>query len=198
MQPKRSTPVFVIALAALGLIMTLYLVLVRPKYPYGRRTCALPCMYSTLGIYARHHGGWLPDSTNGVYEALTELYPEYTKGTELVGISGNRAHVLSALENGTSLAGLSSWEYHPGYRIDDDPNIAILWERVPGLHSSGEFTADWGHAVLFLSGEHKYISGDKWPEFLREQELRRKKVLASRSPTNPLKSSEMSNRVDRE
>jgi hypothetical protein len=62
-------------------------------FPYGDRTCCLPCMMSALRLYAADHGDWYPKGGRTSLESLQLLYSETNDYTGevglLAGISGN-------------------------------------------------------------------------------------------------------------
>ena len=178
------TRLWIIALVPVLLFFAV--LVVNPRYPYGKRGCVFPCLYAVLNMYSQDNNGWFPDSPYGPYAALAKLYPKYSQGQELQGVAGDYMQVLFALQTGASLDGITTWHYQPGFRIDDDPRIAIIWEKVPGLYSSGKFARDSGHSVLFVNAKSAYIPGEKWPQFLKEQELLRNRVLATRARTNSI------------
>jgi hypothetical protein len=54
-------------------------------------------------------------------------------------------------------------------RKDDDPRLALFWDKV-GLGHNGERLPAGGHFVCRVNGEIEYVAGDRWSEFLTEQE----------------------------
>jgi hypothetical protein len=67
------------------------------------------------------------------------------------------------------------WHYVEGLRLDDDPRIALFWDKV-GLDHNGGRLAEGGHFVMTVDGQRKYIPEAEWEEFLAEQS----KLLAER------------------
>ncbi len=95
-------------------------------------------------------------------------------------MSGNENKVSEYIKTGKNIdETVSSWTYFPGFRNDDDPEIAILWEREAGLFVNGSRAE--GHAVGFVGGGYDQIPDAKWPSFLKRQEQLRQKVLVQRA-----------------
>jgi hypothetical protein len=84
--------------------------------------------------------------------------------------------VRARLEGGQLLTpDTCGWHYIEGQRKDDDPRVALFWDKA-GLGHNGERLSGGGHYVCFVAGSIEYISGDKWEEFLAEQERLRAAV----------------------
>ena len=162
-------------------------VIVAHKYifPYGDRSFTLGHMSAVLDTYATDHFGKFPDSPHGPYDALRKLYPDYSLGPELAGVSGKIKAVKSALDQGKSLDGsLTSWVYVPGFEQSDDPGLAILWESREGLYANGKRNSFGGRAVLFISGAVTNIPAGAWTSFLTNQEHLQQIARARRNSTN--------------
>jgi hypothetical protein len=150
----------------------------RQYYPHGLRDGMLPTFMGEMVSYADNHKGWYPKDGKSPLESLQKLYPEY-ESTGLAGLSGSEHQVLKRLRKGGGLdETVSSWVYLPGFRIDDEPELAIIWEREEGLSPIGRRLS--GHAVGFACGGCNQISAEDWPEFLKKQEALREQVLAKR------------------
>ena len=61
------------------------------------------------------------------------------------------------------------WHYVEGLRKDDDPRLALFWDKV-GLGHNGERLNGGGHIVTFVDGFPKHIPESEWTGFLDEQE----------------------------
>src|ERR1039457_5690522 len=63
-------------------------------WPYGMRTCCLPCTMDALQVYAGDHFGWFPKDGKTPLESFQSLYNktnDYIVDIGLLaGISGNR------------------------------------------------------------------------------------------------------------
>jgi len=72
---------------------------------------------------------------------------------------------------------LTSLVYWPGYREDDDENLALVWERRSGVTFDGRRLP--GRAVGFVTGHWRQIPDEEWAAFedsqmkLRAETLRR-------------------------
>jgi hypothetical protein len=158
------------------------------RYPFGRRPCTLQCMFGGLRQYASEHDGWFPKSVKSPYEALQQLYPTNCSAVELAGVTGNIGSVEAALRQGKPLnESLTSWAYMQGFRDDDPPNVAILWESRSGFYADGRRNSVGARPVVFLGGDFTNIPAADWTHFLDAQRRLRDAVLAKHiAPTNAL------------
>jgi hypothetical protein len=156
-----------------GAILCIY----HNTYPFGRRTCFVPCTMAALRLYAVDHNGWFPDDGKSGIGSLRLLYPKYLSDPKLLaGLSGDRAEVELRLSRGREIdEAVSSWIYFRGFRIDDDGTIAILVERREGVAGNGSKYP--GHAVGFIYEVHRQISNSEWEQFQKGQERLRASVL---------------------
>ncbi len=153
----------------------------RREYPFGVRTCCLPCLGSALRAYASEHDGWYPRGVGTPIQALVELYPRYAPAANLAGLSGDISKLAYALEHGEPIAdSMSSWTYVPGFRFDDG-EVAILWEMRGGLRFNASRASPGSHAVGFADGSHRQVAGGEWDEFTRQQASLRDKILRGRA-----------------
>ena len=67
------------------------------------------------------------------------------------------------------------WHYVEGLRKDDDPRLAVFWDKA-GLGHNGERLSEGGHFVCLVGGSVEYVPGDRWEGFLAEQERLRAAV----------------------
>ena len=89
--------------------------------------------------------------------------------------------VRARLEGGDLLTPETcGWHYVEGRRKDDNPRLALFWDKV-GLGHFGERLSG-GHFVCFVSGPGsiEYISGERWDQFLAEQEQLRAQLKRPR------------------
>jgi hypothetical protein len=70
--------------------------------------------------------------------------------------------------NGSITPETCGWHYVEGLRSDDDPNLALFWDKA-GLGHNGQRLSEGGHIVCFVRGNRKYISGAEWQQFLAKQ-----------------------------
>lgn len=176
---------FVLLLAGAAFVLLAGLSVHRYYYPHGFRAGKLTTFRNALEQYADDHGGWYPRGGATALGSLQKLYPKYeTSG--LAGLSGNEALTAARLRGGGTLdETLSSWVYFPGFRNDDNPKVAIIWEREAGIFINGG-RAD-GHAVGFVSGGVAQVPSAAWPGFLAEQERLRTEVSGSRAASGTSK-----------
>lgn len=150
-------------------------------YPYGIRTACLPNMSMALFVYATDHKGRFPfgEPTPLRSLSLVQTYVGY-KG-HLAGLSGNVKETIRILNENKALTEKeSSWIYVEGLRADDDPAIAVLWERTGGINGRGKRTQPGSHAVAYVNGAMAVIQANDWEEFVKNQQDLRQKV--NRSP----------------
>jgi hypothetical protein len=185
---KRSSLNFAVFVALGVLFLSIY-AWYRYEFPFGMgmRSAMMPCTMSALRIYADRNGGWFPRQTSAAAssfgaDALRQLVPVYLNAANLAGISGNIREVERRVRMGQELdQSVSSWIYWPGFRDDDPPQLAIIWERSPGVTGTGRRTPAGWHAVGFADGTYEMVSPSKWETFVKEQEQLRAQVLATRT-----------------
>jgi hypothetical protein len=142
---------------------------------FTNRAPFLLLMYSDLQNYAADHNGCFPQSEKGPYAALQKLYPRYSDGQGLAGLSGDVHATVECLKNGEPLtSNLTSWVYIQGLKNTDNPKLAIFWEARGGVYANGQKDVSGGHCVMLLNGEAGQISGADWTNFLEQQERLRK------------------------
>lgn len=135
---------------------------------------------SALRSYAMDNGGWYPRGGVTPLASLQKLHPNYLSGLPLAGISGDRGETVKRLQCGQPLdEAVSSWIYHPGFRENDDPSVAILWERVVGLTFNGG-RSPGTRCVGFANGTWRQIPVSAWTDFVAEQENLHRRILADR------------------
>jgi len=147
------------------------------KYPYGMSHCCAKGMGLALRTYAMDHDGRFPTGGDTPEASLSLLYSNYVDAYTLRGKTVPLQVAQAALaKNGKLGPDSCDWHYVEGLTEADDPQIAILWDKV-GLGHNGERLKWGGHSVVLVDGSEQYVSGAKWPEFLKEQ----KELLAQRS-----------------
>lgn len=158
-------------------------------FPFGPRPCCLPVVMQALRDYAEDHNGYFPQGGRNPREALLKLYPVYLNDARLLaGLSGDRKLLKQQMLAGIEISeDASSWVYWPGFRTDDPPELAVIWERASGVDAISGRASPGSHAVGFADGRCEQVSRNRWFEFLREQELLRRRILENRccSPANP-------------
>jgi len=142
----------------------------RWAYPYGSSHSCDKALMFAFGDYARDHGGAYPAGEATPEASLSLLYPRYVDAEVIRGKTVPTQVVQSILDRGERLGpDTCGWHYVAGLRSDDDPRLALCWDKV-GLRHFGERLSDGGHFVIFVNPTHvEYIEGAKWAEFLEEQ-----------------------------
>ena len=152
----------------------------RHHYPYGWSHCCDLNLYGLLQAYATTHDGAFPsgEATPGASMSLLyrETGEERANAELLRGKTVPESVVKSILERGELLSPETcGWHYVEGLRINDDPRLALFWDKA-GLDHNGGLLDDGGHIVLFVDGQREHIPGAEWDKFLEEQ----RKLLAER------------------
>ena len=157
----------VVALATAGFAYHHY------RYPYGWSHCCDKQLMLALLAYADLHGGWFPKGQATPEASLSLLHrenPEAVTANLLRGKTVPEAAARARLEAGELLTPETcGWHYVAGLRMDDDSGLALFWDKA-GLGHNGERLPADGHHVCFIRGTIEYITGDRWEEFLAEQE----------------------------
>lgn len=152
------------------------------QYPYGIRTGALPCIVSALVVYSSNHDGWFPKGATNTAQDLQSLVPSYTHIESLAGLSGDIQAIQQAFKEGRYIPpNATSWVYHPGFRHDDPPELAIIWEKQDGITYNGQRCARGSHAVGFANGSYLQIEEQQWENFLSDQKNLRNAILSARN-----------------
>jgi hypothetical protein len=147
------------------------------KYPYGMSHCCSKGMGLALRTYAMDHNGRFPAGGQTPEASLSLLYSNYVHVYWLKGKTVSLEAAETALAKDGKLGPEScDWHYVEGLIEADDPEIAILWDKV-GLGHNGQRMKGGGHEVVLVDGSSQYVSGAKWPEFLARQQ----QLLAQRS-----------------
>ena len=155
----------------------------RHHFPHGWSHCCELILYNALEQYARTHGGALPAGEATPEALLSLLYREHTGDERLAYANLLRSKtvpesvVREILERGGLLTPETcGWHYVEGLRADDDPRIAVFWDKAGLDHNGGRMT-EGGHIVMFVAFmQREHIPEAKWDNFLEEQ----RKLLAER------------------
>jgi len=134
-------------------------------------------MLQALRTYAASNDGSFPNGPGNPVDALRDLYPTYLPDpVPLAGLSGSKKLLREQVTRSLNISEPAcSWVYWPGLDINDNAEIAILWEREPGLAFNGR--REPGHAVGFIGGNCRQISDAKWQKFLSDQAALREAAL---------------------
>jgi hypothetical protein len=142
-----------------------------PTYPYGWSHCCLKQLGFALLQYAADHDRHFPAGAQTPEASLSLLYQEdYGVDAELLrGKTVPVAVVRGLLERGQLLGPETcGWHYVEGLTLDDDPQIALVWDKV-GLGHNGEELSRGGHEVLYVGGWTRIVPASEWPDFLEGQ-----------------------------
>lgn len=159
----------------------------RYMFPYGHSHACSKVLGLALRIYAGDHGDWLPYGKATPEASLGLLYQHKPSAVSFLGGKNvARAVVEKALvKEGTPGPDACGWHYVEGLREADDPQIAVVWDKVVGLGHHGERRRGLMHEVVLLDGSMQYISKARWPQFVTEQKEMLTKVIASRESNAP-------------
>lgn len=143
----------------------------RSVYPFGRSHCCDKQLANVLFNYADTHDGSFPSGGETPEASLSQIHfiDEYGCASLLCGKTGSESLAQQILDQGPLLGpDTCGWNYVEGLRTDDDPRLALFWDKE-GLGHNGERLAGGGHIVMFVSGFSEYIPAAKWKDFLMTQ-----------------------------
>jgi hypothetical protein len=124
-----------------------------------------------LEAYAARHEGAFPAGESSPEASLSLLYTNVDGVTPelLRGKTVPEPLVRQILSRGCLLGPDScGWHYVEGLRTDDNPHLAIFWDKV-GLDHAGQRLSKGGHVVMLLDKNRKYVPAREWDTFLEEQ-----------------------------
>ena len=169
----------VVVVAVVGVLAALGFAYYQHRYPHGRSHCCDKQLMFALLSYADRHGGWFPRGEATPEASLSLLHredPESITANLLRGKTVPEAAVRLRLEAGELLTRETcGWHYVEGLRKDGDSRLALFWDKA-GLGHNGERLSGGGHFVCLVCGSIEYVAGDRWEEFLTEQERLRAAV----------------------
>ncbi|MDZ4686328.1 MAG: hypothetical protein SH850_14770 [Planctomycetaceae bacterium] len=151
----------------------------RKSYPYGPSHSCDSGLYLSLLNYASRHGGWFPDGELTPEASLSLLHFDQPGGSDAEILRGKTVPLGVVQERFDRREMLTpetcGWHYVSGLRSDDDPRLALFWDKV-GLGHNGEQLPDGNRTVCLIRGRQD-IRGADWPKFLLEQERLRDELL---------------------
>jgi hypothetical protein len=151
---------------------------IRARYPFGWSHCCDKQLSFALTHYADDHDGWYPRGEDCPEASLSLLHrtdPDDVTPNLLRGKSVPLDAVRERLSGGLLLtAETCGWHYVDGLRKDDNPRLALFWDKE-GLGHNGEWTGG-AHTVWFVDGSSDTVSADRWDAFLDEQKALRTTV----------------------
>jgi hypothetical protein len=170
---RRWTKRAAIAVAVVAVLAAAGFAYHRHRYPHGWSHCCDKQLMMALLAYADRHDGWFPRGEASPEASLSLLHredPGSVNANLLRGKTVPEADVRGRLEAGRLLTPETcGWHYVEGLRKDDDPQLALFWDKA-GLGHNGERLSGGGHHVCLVGGGIEYIPGDRWEAFLAEQE----------------------------
>jgi hypothetical protein len=143
----------------------------RHIFPYGSSHCCDLILLQALQEYAGSHEGAFPTGGSSPEASLSLLYNnvDWVEPDLLRGRTVPESLVRETLKRDGRLGPEScGWHYVEGLRVDDDPRLAIFWDKV-GLGHNGRKLSRHGHTVLFIEGDRRFIPETEWTAFLSEQ-----------------------------
>ncbi|MCU0777762.1 MAG: hypothetical protein MUF86_08850 [Akkermansiaceae bacterium] len=166
---KRSgiIPVLVMVVIVAGILVGYR----RAIYPYGHSHCCILGMMLALEEYAEENGGKYPAGRESPEADLSLLFKsQLVDANALRGMTVPEKVVQQILDRGDLLGPEScGWQYVSGLTLADDPGLALLWCKE-ALNHNGRRSKDGGREVVFVGADRRWISGDRWPAFLKQQE----------------------------
>ncbi len=140
------------------------------RYPYGWSHCCDKQLFFSLQEYADGHNGWFPRGEESPEASLSLIYRQNPELVNLLrGKTVPEEMVRERLESGQLLTPETcGWHYVEGLRNDDNPALALFWDKA-SLGHNGERIPEGSHIVCFISGTTDIIPGDRWNDFLSEQ-----------------------------
>jgi hypothetical protein len=176
---RTAAKVVAITAAALALLMGAGYAWHRYTYPYGFSHYCLTVLGLALRQYAEEHDGHFP--AGGVCPeaslSLLDRGHDGVYGSVLCGKTKSAEAATQILKDGGLLnADTCDWHYVEGLTLADDPQLAIIWDKV-GLGHNGQRLSGGGHSICRLDGIEEEISESEWPQFLEEQ----KRLMGART-----------------
>jgi hypothetical protein len=187
-RPGRFKKLLLILVGILMLTIAGGKIWLRYKFPYGYSHSCSAGLGIGLRMYADNHEGWLPHGQTTPEESLGLLAKDDM--TTAMWVLGGKNVPHKTLEAALAPGGVFSpescgWHYIEGLREDDDPQIAVVWDKVTGLGHNGERRRGLAHEVVLLDCSHTYIFQAQWPQFIADEKERLAKVMASRETKAP-------------
>jgi hypothetical protein len=179
---RRRTKIAALTVVALAVAYTLGYAWWQHQYPYGWSHCCDIGLYFDLQSYAATHGGAFPAGEATPEASLSLLYRSQLSDANLLrGKTVPTSVVQEILERGDLLTPETcGWHYVEGLRIDDDPGLALFWDKA-GLDHNGGRLEGGGHIVTAVTGDKRQIPESEWNEFIEEQN----NLLAERKTAVP-------------
>lgn len=141
---------------------------------------AARAIQTALRNYAERHDGWFPRGEASPEASLSLLHrenPGLVTANVLRSPTVPEAVAQVRLESGELLApGTCRWHYVEGLRSDDDPRLALFWEKT-ALNRTESLLYPGGCRVFFVGGGVEHVALERWEEFLAAQEWLRAGIM---------------------
>ena len=121
-----------------------------------------------LLTYAQDHDGRFPDGGDTADVALAKLAePRYGVQPQLLCGKSVLPEVTEwGLHETHSLTpDTCGWRYQPGLTLCDNPQLAIIWDKVGTDEFYYDCSLRGSHEVLYLGGTKVYVRANDWPLF---------------------------------
>lgn len=152
------------------------------QYPYGWSHSCDAILHSTLTNHAMVHDGEFPSGEDSPEASLSTLArkPWRLDAEILRGKTVPKEVVEEILERDELLGPETcGWHYVEGLREDDDPRIAIFWDKT-GLGHNGQRLPNGDRIVSRIKETQETIPGPEWKSFLQEQKMLLEKLPEDR------------------
>jgi len=167
--------------------LVVYQVWLKPKYPYGASHSCSKGLGLDLRIFANANDGWFPHGMK-TPEASLSLLCTNDPNVRLILRGKHLPQEIvdqSLASDGVLGPASCGWHYIEGLREDDDPQLAVLWDRITGLGHNGQRRSGLEREVVMIDGSAQQISKEAWPAFVREQKKLLAETAANRPPNSP-------------
>ena len=189
-RPRRSkwTVILLGSFVALAIFVAYAIVWSHLNYPYGPTHACSKGMSVELEGFAGDDKHWFPHGENTPEASLGLLYSnDMQRAIVMLGGKTIPQKVVKATleQYGKISPTTCGWHYVEGLRDDDDPQIAIAWDKAVGLGHNGQKLKTGMHEVILLDGATIFIGKNGWPEFVANQKGLLAQTIASRDTNAP-------------
>ena len=159
----------------------------RMSYPYGVSHCCSAGIGLGLRQYALDHKSWYPNGMESPEASFSKLYPEYENSLRAVRGKNIPLEAATAAWKRDGHLGPDScgWHYVEGLNENDDPSIAVVWDKAWGLGHNGQRIRGFGREIILTDGSNRGILVRDWPKFAFEQRAKLAKLIAARGTNGP-------------
>lgn len=172
---KKTKKAFMVAIVIVAIVGIWGSIWYKRHYPYGAAHICNKAMILSLKMYANNHGGAYPTGESSPEASLSLLYREgvMREPDQLAGKAADPKVAKKILESGALLGPENcNWHYEEGLTEADPADVAVLWDKVPGLGHNCERIPDGGREVVLIGGNGSYIHGTNWSAFVEGQKIK--------------------------